>query len=79
MLNQSVANPFFGIASAGPLSTQPTLTRAQLLRPFPQFLNIQDREVSEGANRYNAFVAEWTKRPRKGGLGGRAPATPTAC
>jgi hypothetical protein len=75
VLNQNVPNPFFGNASAGPLSTQPTLTRAQLLRPFPQFLNIQDRQVSEGVNRYNAFVAEWTKRPRKGGLGGRVSYT----
>ena len=26
-------------------------------------------------NRYNAVVAEWTKRPRKGGLGGRVSYT----
>ena len=37
-LSQPVPNPFFGNPTAGPLSTQATLTRAQLLRPFPQFL-----------------------------------------
>ena len=71
VLNQTVPNPFFGVAAAGPLSTQATLTRAQLLRPYPQFLNVQDRQVSEGVNRYNAAVFELSKRPSKGGLGGR--------
>jgi len=55
-----------------------TLSRAQLLRPFPQFLNINDRQVSEGVNRYNAFVAEWSKRPSRA-ASAAAPATPTAC
>ena len=40
-LNAAVPNPFFGNAAAGPLATQATLTRAQLLRPYPQFLNVQ--------------------------------------
>jgi trimeric autotransporter adhesin len=75
VLNQQVPNPFFGVAAAGPFSTQATLSRAQLLRPFPQFSNISDRQVSEGVNRYNAFVVEWSKRPSKGGFGGRASYT----
>jgi hypothetical protein len=75
VLSQSVPNPFFGNPNAGPLSTQATLTRAQLLRPYPQFLNVQDRQVSEGVNRYNAGVIEWTKRPTKGGIGGRVSYT----
>ena len=75
VLSQQVPNPFFGIAAAGPFSTSATLSRAQLLRPFPQFSNISDREVSEGVNRYNAFVVEWSKRPSKGGFGGRASYT----
>jgi len=74
-LSQAVANPFFGNASAGPLATQATLTRAQLLRPYPQFLNVQDRQVSEGVNRYDAAVIEWSKRPSKGGFGGRVSYT----
>jgi hypothetical protein len=38
-LNQSVPNPFFGKFSGGALSA-PTVTRAQLLRPYPQFQNV---------------------------------------
>ncbi len=75
VLSQALPNPFFGNANAGPLATQATLTRAQLLRPFPQFLNVQDRQVSEGVNRYNAAVIEWSKRPSKGGFGGRVSYT----
>ena len=58
-LNAALPNPFFGNAAAGPLSTQATLTRAQLLRPYPQFLNVSARQVSEGITRYNAGVIEW--------------------
>ena len=61
-LSDTLPNPFFGNAAAGPLSTQATLTRAQLLRPYPQFLNISARQVSEGMNRYNAGVIEWSRR-----------------
>ena len=50
------------IASAGPFATQATLTRAQLLRPYPQFGNVNARHVPEGKNRYNAAVIEWSKR-----------------
>jgi hypothetical protein len=75
VLSQAVPNPFFGVAAAGPLATQATITRAQALRPYPQFLNVQDRQVSEGINRYNAMILEWSKRPTKGGFGGRVSYT----
>jgi hypothetical protein len=61
-LNDALPNPFFQNPAAGPLANQATLTRAQLLRPYPQFLNISARQVSEGINRYNAGVVEWTRR-----------------
>jgi len=35
-LNAQVANPYYGYVKTGNLST-PTVSRAQLLRPFPQF------------------------------------------
>lgn len=38
-LNQQVANPFYGRVTSGPLA-QPTVTRGQLLRPYPQFGDI---------------------------------------
>src|SRR5262249_9002656 len=72
VLNQSVPNPFFGNpAFAGTaLGNNATTTRAQLLRPFPQFGNISMRQVSEGMNRYNAGVIEVNKRVSHG-FGGR--------
>ena len=69
-LNDSLPNPFFGNASAGPLATQATLTRRQLLRPFPQFLDINARHVLEGKSRYTAAVIEYSKRGT-GIIGGR--------
>ena len=56
---------------AGSRSRRRRRCRAQrLLRPFPQFSSINDRQVSEGINRYNAGVIEWTKRLTNG-WGGR--------
>ena len=72
VLNQSVANPFFGNpAFAGTaLGNNATTTRGQLLRPFPQFGNINMFQVSEGVNRYHAGVIEVNKRMSHG-FGGR--------
>jgi len=70
-LAQALPNPFLGNPNVPlSLSTPATLTRQRLLRPFPQFSNINDRQVSEGINRYNAAVIEWTKRVTHG-WGGR--------
>ena len=69
-LTQQVANPFFGVAGAGPLATQATVQRRQLLRPFPQYQNINARQVTEGKSRYNAAVVEVVKR-LSNGWGGR--------
>ncbi|MBZ5560332.1 MAG: TonB-dependent receptor [Acidobacteriia bacterium] len=73
-LNTQLPNPFFGNASAGPFANSATLSRAQLLRPYPQFGNILAEHVLEGKSRYNAAVIEWTKRA-VGGLGGRVSYT----
>jgi hypothetical protein len=68
-LSQQIANPFFGIAGM-PFSTQPTLARGQLLRPFPQFQNINLRQVTQGRSRYNALILKLDKRVMNG-FGGR--------
>jgi hypothetical protein len=68
-LTQQVPNPFFGVAAAGPLATQATVQRRQLLRPFPQYQNINARQVTEGKNRYNAGVIEVVKRLSHGWAG----------
>ena len=70
-LNQQLPNPFFGNPNVPKsLSTPATLSRARLLRPFPQYGQINDRQVTEGFSRYNAAVFELTKRMSHG-LGGR--------
>ncbi|PYQ71031.1 MAG: TonB-dependent receptor, partial [Acidobacteria bacterium] len=69
VLNSTVPNPFFGVAGAGPLATQATISRGQLLRPFPQFSNVVMLQVTEGVNRYNAGVVELTKRMSHGWAG----------
>jgi trimeric autotransporter adhesin len=71
-LTAALPNPFLGNPAFKGTSffTSPTLSRAQLLRPFPQFGNILARHVTEGKSRYNAGVFEWKMRLRRG-LGGR--------
>jgi hypothetical protein len=70
-LAQQLPNPFFGNPNVpASLSTPTTLPRSTLLRPFPQYVQVQDREVTEGINRYNAGVIEWSKRVTHG-FGGR--------
>jgi len=65
-LQQTVPNPFFGIAELGNLSKSATITRGQLLRPYPQFGNILMHRVNEAKARYNAMVTRWQKRMSNG-------------
>jgi hypothetical protein len=69
-LTQTVPNPFFGVAAAGPLSSAATIARYKLLLPYPQFGQVSDRQVTEGISRYNAAIVEWSKRLTNG-WGGR--------
>jgi hypothetical protein len=71
-LRQSVPNPFFGIASAGEFGTRATIPRGQLLRPFPQFGNVNMRETTEGGRRqYHALIVKLDKRTGQSWWGGR--------
>jgi hypothetical protein len=71
-LNASVPNPFFGIAAAGELGRRATVPAGQLIRPFPQFGDINVFEVTEGGKRqYHAMVLELDKRVATRGWGGR--------
>ena len=65
-LQQLVPNPFFGIAEFGNLSRSSTISRGQLLRPFPQFDNILMHRVNQAYARYNALVTRWNKRMTNG-------------
>jgi hypothetical protein len=68
-LLEQVPNPYFGKIKSGTLSF-PTVQRRQLLRPFPQFIDINARHVLEGKSRYNAAIFQFTKRMSHG-VGGR--------
>ncbi|MBI1873573.1 MAG: TonB-dependent receptor, partial [Acidobacteria bacterium] len=71
-LNRSVANPFFGIATAGELGRRATVPAGQLLRPFPQFQDINVFEVTKGGKRqYHSMILQLDKRTSPGWWGGR--------
>jgi trimeric autotransporter adhesin len=70
-LDAQLPNPFLGNRNVPTsLSTPATLSRARLLTPFPQYSQINARQVTEGLSRYNAAVFEVTKRLSHG-IGGR--------
>jgi hypothetical protein len=60
-LNQTVDNPFYGIITTGSLST-PKISRAQLLRPYPQFTDIIPLYSTGASSNYHALQASFSKR-----------------
>ena len=69
-LQAPVPNPFFGIDAFGALSQSPTITRGELLRPYPQFKNVYAHRVSTARARYNALTLSLERR-QYDGWGGR--------
>jgi len=69
-LLEQVPNPFFGLPQFGGFSRSATIARGQLLRPFPQFGNVNIRQVTEGRSRYHAVIFKLDKR-LSNGWGGR--------
>jgi trimeric autotransporter adhesin len=59
-----VPNPFAGNPAFGNLANSATITRGQLLRPFPQFDNVLAHRVTEARTRYNAMTLRLDKRLR---------------
>jgi hypothetical protein len=61
--NQQVTNPFFGLIT-NPNSTlrNRTVTRAQLLKPYPQYDNPQLFNAHYGASKYNSLQVRLEKR-----------------
>jgi trimeric autotransporter adhesin len=71
-LRESIPNPFFGIAQAGELGTRATVQRGQLLRPYPEFDDINVFETTAGGRRqYHAATIILDKRAGQGFWGGR--------
>ena len=52
-LNKTVPNPFFGITPATSNLGQPTITRGQLLRPYPQFTGVTEQWTSLAHSSYH--------------------------
>ena len=59
-----VPNPFFGNPAFGNLATAATITRGQLLRPFPQFTDVLGHRVTDARARYDAMTLRFDKRVR---------------
>jgi hypothetical protein len=58
-----VANPFFGVAAAGStLASRATIEIGQLLRPFPQFLNVNMSQSTGAHSQYHAGILQVRKR-----------------
>ena len=60
-LNQQVANPFAGSISSGTLAAS-TVSRQQLLLPFPQYLGISQVYAPYSGATYNALTVQVDKR-----------------
>lgn len=65
-LLDQVPNPMYGNSAFGAFGSQQTISRGQLLRPYPQFGNVLGHQVSAGKARYNAAVLKFEKRFRDG-------------
>jgi hypothetical protein len=67
----SVPNPFFGVPGAGEFGSRATIQAGQLLRPFPQFGDVNMFETTDGGKRqYHAATFILDKRTT-GWWGGR--------
>jgi len=64
-LESSVANPFYGFISSGSLD-EPTTTRGQLLRQYPQYTSMLPLFLSGGNTQYDALQVRVNKRFNQG-------------
>jgi hypothetical protein len=64
-LNELVPNPFFGVIRTGALS-QPTVTRRQLLLPFPQYTSVRRQFPMEASSIYQALAVKAERRASNG-------------
>ena len=69
-LNQAVPNPFLGTPLARGALAGATVTRGQLLRPFPQFTDVNLRRGAGARSTYNSAVFKFERRI-SGGWGTR--------
>jgi hypothetical protein len=60
-LNDLVANPFYGIVARGTLAAA-QVSRAQMLRTYPQFTSVQPLFMTGGKTKYDALQTQFEKR-----------------
>ena len=66
-LTDPVPNPFFNhITPSGCGLDQPTVEQGQLLRPYPEFCNINENDDPVGVSNYNALEVNYTHRVSQG-------------
>jgi len=66
-LLDQVPNPFVGqITASGCSLDQPTIQRGQLLRPHPEFCDINEVQAPSGSSSYNALDVNYTHRLSQG-------------
>jgi len=65
-LTQAVPNPFFGTSLARGALAGATVTRGQLLRPYPQFTDVNMRRPSGARSVYNSAVFRFERRINNG-------------
>ena len=73
-LQEQMPNPFLGSVLAVGILSGPTVSRAQLLRPYPQFDAIEMVRASLSRSRYDALIVA-TERRLNRGWGARASYT----
>jgi hypothetical protein len=60
-LNDLVSNPFYGLVNSGVLAA-PLVSRAQLLRPYPQFTSVIPLFSSGSSSTYHSLQVRFNKR-----------------
>jgi hypothetical protein len=64
-LQQSIANPFAGIITTGPLAAA-TVPRSYLMAPYPQYTSVVGSYISGGYTIYHSFQLKAEKRFSRG-------------
>ncbi|MBI5281576.1 MAG: TonB-dependent receptor [Candidatus Solibacter usitatus] len=64
-LNQTVDNPFYGIVNSGVLAAA-RISRAQLLRPYPQFTDVIPLYSTGASANYHSLQVSFSKRFSRG-------------
>jgi hypothetical protein len=67
-LVKSVPNPFYGLIPSSSSLGKPTILQGQLLRPFPQYVNVVSNGMHLGTTSYHSMQVKTEKRFGTGGI-----------